>query len=777
VDHDDDGAGVTAVPTDDVRPWVGATAAALAAWPVLAEPLVDALVAGRPTAAAVGALADELTDRMIQVARAAARITAHEAAGQGVDNPGGEPDEERIAKLAETFAGVIASGYGSVALQATLGVPLTEAGRLKAAAAAVTAAVRTALTALGTAVSGLVPTQVGAAMTAGEHEGTVSVYAAHPPRYLVAAEIHEDENRCLPCEEINGTRYETLADGLEDYPTVGYRLCRGGIRCRGRLRGVWSADPEPLAESARVVLAEADDEPEHTGAMIALVPTAEDAARLTVDGGEDPDELHLTLAYFGDNGPIGAAARQQLFADLGAAVNGMPVVEGNAFAPAVFNPAGDEPCRVVLVGGDTLDGVHHFLMDVLRLPGGVTRHAPWMPHITLAYGGDLSSLEDLVARLGPVSFDRVRLAIAGQHVDIPLVAATDDDEQDDVDQPDGDWALVEAEGDRNSLRTYFTATPKGLKRWAGKKHAWTALFKILRKRLDPERAKRVTSAWYLRVFHHTPNQHIAEAAALTEAGAAGAGHPSSCDHADLASICSCGCNGSRHGEHGVAKRLGNVKADMIARQGGNMRLQAMTDDELAGQFADLSRAGKWDQFEAVTVEMDRREKANEWLEPEAADTHWDAGDEPTEEDRQVDALVARGYDYAGAYAEVYGGDEKQLRAQQRADAVDRRDGETLDDAVRRGYDQHVYEQYLRAEGDTNGHLLTSQAETKGVDPVSLFSGPARIARANASEDLLRWWADNGRLTLTEFRADALGRDSDRKAAALTRVGANGKDFI
>ncbi|MGX1762710.1 Mur ligase family protein [Streptomyces lydicus] len=35
-------------------------------------------------------------------------------------------------------------------------------------------------------------------------------------------------------------------------------------------------------------------------------------------------------------------------------------------------------------------------------------------------------------------------------------------------------------------------------------------------------------------------------------------------------------------------------------------------------------------------------------------------------------------------------------------------------------------------------------------PSSLFSGPAHIAYARASEDLKRWWAENPRTTLAEY---------------------------
>jgi len=228
-----------------------ATVAALAAWPALAARMVDTLAndtsrdpAVRPTV--VDALAAELARRMLKVASALATLTAADAAAQGVDNPSAKPDRARIERVAATFAARIAAGYAAAAVDARLHVPVTEASRLRTAASAVASAVRTALTALGTALSGLVPTYVGAAMAAGAHEGRRSVFEAHPPRYLVADE-RPDPNRCGPCAEVDGRRYRTLAAALEDYPTVGYRLCKGGVRCRGRLRAVWR---EPNSEAA-----------------------------------------------------------------------------------------------------------------------------------------------------------------------------------------------------------------------------------------------------------------------------------------------------------------------------------------------------------------------------------------------------------------------------------------------------------------------------------------------------------------------------------------------
>jgi hypothetical protein len=376
---------------------------------------------------------------------------------------------------------------------------------------AVSAAVRKALTALGAAVSGLVPTQVGAAMAAAEHEGFRAVAGAHPPLFLVADE-HDDHAACLPCKEIANTRYETLDEALEDYVTVGYKGCLGGVRCRGRLRSVWREDPEALTESAPAVLAEADGDREHTGAMLALVPSEADAARLAVDGGEPASELHCTIAYLGKADQFDTAARQQLIAATTAAVRGMPVVEAEAFGVASFGQAGGEPCNVLNVGGDMLDAAHHFLTEFIPFEAP-DQHAPWHAHVTLEYTDDLGRLQQHVDRLGPVRFDRVRLAVGGDVVDIPLLP-------DDFADDDGfeDWlageGLAEADvhpGD-GRLKRYWLG--KGLGRWAapGVAHPWTTLYRLLRPHIkNTVLLKKTVSRWYIDHFGHTPNQRVAEA--------------------------------------------------------------------------------------------------------------------------------------------------------------------------------------------------------------------------------------------------------------------------
>src|SRR5690606_2021705 len=96
-----------------------------------------------------------------------------------------------------------------------------------------------------------------------------------------------------------------------------------------------------------------------TGIMLALIPTDDDTARLVVDGGEPATEIHLTLGFYGDTDdmPDGAADDlDRVAAEVAAGFDGP--VTGEAFAPAFFNPNGDHPCWVLIVGGADLDAVH-----------------------------------------------------------------------------------------------------------------------------------------------------------------------------------------------------------------------------------------------------------------------------------------------------------------------------------------------------------------------------------------------------------------------------------
>jgi hypothetical protein len=126
-----------------------------------------------------------------------------------------------------------------------------------------------------------------------------------------------------------------------------------------------------------------------------------------------------------------------------------------------------------------------------------------------------------------------------------------------------------------------------------------------------------------------------------------------------------------------------------------------------------------------------------------------------DEEIRVNRLVSDGTDWDEAFATVMGFDVDDLRREQAASAAT---GTTRPTSavIRQHYAEHVTRQYLDAESATNGYLLNKAGTAKGIDPETLFSGdPARAFRY-ASEELMRWWGDNPRLTYAEYKAQLVG---------------------
>ncbi|WP_406321040.1 phage minor capsid protein [Streptomyces sp. NBC_00519] len=90
--------------------------------------------------------------------------------------------------------------------------------------------------------------------------------------------------------------------------------------------------------------------------------------------------------------------------------------------------------------------------------------------------------------------------------------------------------------------------------------------------------------------------------------------------------------------------------------------------------------------------------------------------------------------------------------------------------IRELYREHCYRQWLAAEDWTNGYLLNRRARAQGIAPETLFSGPAHVAYARASEELKRYWSEvEPRLTLAEYTEQLTGirtAEGDRARRSL-----------
>lgn len=156
----------------------------------------------------------------------------------------------------------------------------------------------------------------------------------------------------------------------------------------------------------------------HTGAMLALLPSTDDAARLALDGGEAADQLHVTLAYLGEADDWSDDDRNALIARMAVVAARTAPLNANVFGASQWNPASDSPSWVWNVGdgpdgGSGLTSVHGDVSDQLGGFDIPRQHSPWVAHMCAMYGaeGDLSKLTD---RVGPVALDRLAVAFGGE---------------------------------------------------------------------------------------------------------------------------------------------------------------------------------------------------------------------------------------------------------------------------------------------------------------------------------------------------------------------------
>ncbi|MGC5343653.1 phage minor capsid protein [Streptomyces sp. DT171] len=204
-------------------------------------------------------------------------------------------------------------------------------------------------------------------------------------------------------------------------------------------------------------------------------------------------------------------------------------------------------------------------------------------------------------------------------------------------------------------------------------------------------------------------------------------------------------------------------ARVRAGDAGTMR--EMTDDEMGTAMRATSLDAR--DRARIAAELDRRYPPDPLPAPAATgDAVADMLTDRATLDAALDPLptpdnwgaLARDAKFADELAAAVHAAEK--RGEEAAERITRT-------TAREMYTEYVYRQYLAAEEACRGYLLNKQAQAAGVDPMSLFSGPARIAHARASDELKEWWAQHGRLTQAEFIEQATGEQS--AAAAKARL--------
>lgn len=80
---------------------------------------------------------------------------------------------------------------------------------------------------------------LGSALSSAQNEARAATFGnTEEPVFFYSSELL-DSNTCTPCSQIDGKKYGSLEEALQDYPEGGYNECVGGTRCRGMLVAVY----------------------------------------------------------------------------------------------------------------------------------------------------------------------------------------------------------------------------------------------------------------------------------------------------------------------------------------------------------------------------------------------------------------------------------------------------------------------------------------------------------------------------------------------------------
>lgn len=205
------------------------------------------------------------------------------------------------------------------------------------------------------------------------------------------------------------TRRWGSADWMNPDAQLAWENGSDGVDHYARVGGQWIREAD--AEQAKA-----------TGGMVALFPRQDVAEALVIPGGEPIEDLHLTLAYLGED--VSDLPRDNLALAISQlADHYATAIQARVMGHAVFNPDGGptgefDPCCVYLIGdSQEIAPLRQQVVEACQstLPNLHKQHEPFIPHVTAGYGSHQLSYT------GPIVFDRLCLDWAGDQLSFPLM--------------------------------------------------------------------------------------------------------------------------------------------------------------------------------------------------------------------------------------------------------------------------------------------------------------------------------------------------------------------
>lgn len=192
------------------------------------------------------------------------------------------------------------------------------------------------------------------------------------------------------------------------------------------------------------------------GAMVAAYPSPELARELAIEGGEEPEALHLTLAYFGKHAELTSEQLRDIRAALELFAEDHDALSGEVSGIGRFATRGEHDALWASVDVQGLARLRTELVEALEQAGVPPRSDhDFTPHITLAYlePGSPMPIQSLEPRA--LTIDALELVVAGERTRFPLRSSASGGTPSD---PFGPEATRAATTTRSTSQTYGRST-------------------------------------------------------------------------------------------------------------------------------------------------------------------------------------------------------------------------------------------------------------------------------------------------------------------------------
>lgn len=204
------------------------------------------------------------------------------------------------------------------------------------------------------------------------------------------------------------------------YAKLKERLAGGGFLSSDEFADVFKQARSHAGGKARAEMRQLAAEGDPTGCIVCLVPDAETAQALAVEGGLAPDQLHLTLCHFGDTELLGPIARAEALLAVRDAAACCAPLTGEISGIGRFTN-GEQDVIYASLDSPALSELREHICDALEAAGfECADDHGFTPHFTLTYVDREMPSPIEIVEPRPVRFEALGVWCGLEHVNVPL---------------------------------------------------------------------------------------------------------------------------------------------------------------------------------------------------------------------------------------------------------------------------------------------------------------------------------------------------------------------